>query len=381
MSLPFFALTESGDRLLEFAHHGAFDWVNDRECATWEPVLQRLGTGGAEDPVDGDLDALWRCLLATFRADRFTEGLIATHQVALARLGNELRRRLSERISAGLHPPHEVRVGDGVVEAASAVRLPFEPPLWGRRFREALQGALGSLEPKEAHVLSAVYAAEHDPEQAVDAENVLFYNVGPGAFARLSTVGLRFERSFEPPFPDERAFFPLRHHHRYELVPKGVPFLHWEEETLLSCWDAVSLAGVSSSMKPAAAWWAMRQAGVESRPAGPDAVFGLSVRLHGPAARRSLAGVMKPLFDGVIAAFHGWKGTPDEEVASRLAAQLGVTQAEVARLLFDLRPNVLGPREVALRRGRWRHLEPGGRPVRGGGAARRRPRRPLAHQR
>ena len=108
---------------------------------------------------------------------------------------------------------------------------------------------------------------------------------------------------------------------------------------------------MQAPMKPAAAWWAMRQAGVESRPAGPDVVFGLRVRLHGPAARRSLAGVMKPLFDGVIAAFHGWKGTPDEEVASRLAAQLGVTQAEVARLLFDLRPNVLGPREVALRRG------------------------------
>lgn len=347
-TMPAFLLTESGQRLLRFTHRRAFDWVNDPDAPSWEPLLGRLAEGEAEAPVEGDLDALWRCLLATFRADRLNEGLIATHQVALTRIGNELRRRLSERIAAGLHPPHVVSTQPGSVEAASSVRLPFETRGWSRRFQEALRGALGTLEPKPGRVLSGVYASEAESGHAVDAENVLFYNVGTGAFARLSTEGLRFERSFEPPFPDERAFFPLRHYHRYLQVPRGAPFHHHEPERILARWDGVPLSD-GAATKPAAVWWAMRRA-QSTVQANTDGPFGLRVILHG-AAGRPLSGVMKPLFDGVIAAFHGWSGPRDEALAIRLAAQLGATPDAVEKELFDARENALPARAVLKRHG------------------------------
>src|SRR5690606_34065244 len=116
---------------------------------------------------------------------------------------------------------------------------------------------------------------------------------------------------------------------------------HWAPDTTLASWQDVPVPGLSASMKPSAAWWALRQTQASTVRAAEDAVFGLRLVVHGPAAARPLAGVMKPLFDGVIAAFHGWSGAPDEALAIRLAAQLKVTPDAVEDALFDARESAL----------------------------------------
>ena len=96
ITMPWCELDAAGDRLVAFAYHGSYEWVDDPKREEQRALLERLSTGAADDPVEGDTDDLWRCLFAVVRADRFTEGLVGSHAHALTRIANELRRRLLE---------------------------------------------------------------------------------------------------------------------------------------------------------------------------------------------------------------------------------------------------------------------------------------------
>lgn len=80
---------EESDRTME-----GYDWVGDPRRAEQEQLLREAGAGHAEDPVAAPFDLLWQTLMAVVRADRFNDGLIAAHSLALTRIANELRRRL-----------------------------------------------------------------------------------------------------------------------------------------------------------------------------------------------------------------------------------------------------------------------------------------------
>jgi hypothetical protein len=93
--LPWFELDEAGQRLIVFAHRfGSYDWTNDPRRDQQESLLRALAVGKFDDAVEGDYEFLWHCLLAVIRADRFTEGLVASNLLALTRIANELRRHL-----------------------------------------------------------------------------------------------------------------------------------------------------------------------------------------------------------------------------------------------------------------------------------------------
>lgn len=82
-------------RLIAFAHLvRPFDWPNDTRRDLWEALLSELQEGELDDPVPGHVQDLWDLLFAVVRADRFNEGLLDHHARALARIANELRRRL-----------------------------------------------------------------------------------------------------------------------------------------------------------------------------------------------------------------------------------------------------------------------------------------------
>jgi hypothetical protein len=95
---PWWSLDDAGDRLVRFAHRfGSYDWSSDPDQPKQQQLLVSLASGEPDDAVDGHNEFLWHCLVAVVRADRFNEGLIAEHALALTRIANELRRRLLRR--------------------------------------------------------------------------------------------------------------------------------------------------------------------------------------------------------------------------------------------------------------------------------------------
>jgi hypothetical protein len=92
---PWWSRDAAGDRLVRFAHRfGSYDWSGDPRQPEQERLLETLKSGESDDPVDGSYEFLWHCLFAVVRADRFNDGLVAEHALALTRIANELRRRL-----------------------------------------------------------------------------------------------------------------------------------------------------------------------------------------------------------------------------------------------------------------------------------------------
>jgi len=71
-----------------------FTWREDPRQEEWRVLLTDLNQGDPQQPVEGKTQDLWDCALAVARADRFTEGLFSANLVAIARIANELRRRV-----------------------------------------------------------------------------------------------------------------------------------------------------------------------------------------------------------------------------------------------------------------------------------------------
>lgn len=93
--MPYHAGDDGLMRLVAFAHRvRPFDWGNDPRVPGWERLLADLANADAVVPFSGSTQDLWDCLLAISRADRFNDGLVALHAPALARIANEIRRRL-----------------------------------------------------------------------------------------------------------------------------------------------------------------------------------------------------------------------------------------------------------------------------------------------
>jgi hypothetical protein len=177
---------------------------------------------------------------------------------------------------------------DGVVEAWSTVRLPFEPRGWLVDLRSELRHAVRLLTGAAGtgHHLAATYTSVD--RYRVDAENVLLYNVGTAHFGRPAL--LRIERRWEaPPDPPVALDGEGLHHHRYS-VGAGVLPGAWTTAGLVVQWDTGPLAASGHLSSAATVWAAVRGA----RPSGllelrPGAVFGMEVTVTAPdASGRSL---------------------------------------------------------------------------------------------
>ena len=131
-----------------------------------------------------------------------------------------------------------------------------------------------------------------------------FYNVGTGAFAAAARFGARFERAQAvPPAPEGMAEVP-RHYHRYRLGATPVDFQFWSRGTVLAQWGPIELGQTASPPSAAVVWKAIRRAAVVTAGIGSVECFGASLIVRPPGARRvHAAGLLKPFFDGVVAAF------------------------------------------------------------------------------
>lgn len=234
----------------------------------------------------------------------------------------------------------------GPVEVWSRTRLPFEPKGWLMDLRSEIRAAVGTLDCGSGQAIHAVYASS--TMDFFDVENVLFYNVGVGYFARSARWGLRFERSFaEPPPMYEGAVAP--NYQSYRLEPKQEGFTCWTASRRLAEWDSVSCRPISAGTRAESVWYDMKRGTIRVLGGTGQGVkrFGLALTIHAPnGSVLNLAAVVKPFFDGVVASFHQHDDAGDKEVSRRLALSLGVDLDEIHAALQDRERNILGTRRL-----------------------------------
>jgi hypothetical protein len=241
----------------------------------------------------------------------------------------------------------------GVVEAWSERRLPFEPTGDSLRFRTALRVALTGLVAAGQSGLRAEFASTSS--DFVDAENVLFYNVGASAFTRADRAVVAFERSEDVPAPPT-GFGP--YFHRYEVV--AAPFWRrWVEADVLAGFGPTAVSAIASLTPMADVWHAVRTGPVDVRRlAATDDRLGLILDIAAPREVH-LAAVMKPLIDGVVAAFHAHDGSDGGELSRRVAGSLSLDTGQIRSLLEEPERAVLGQRRLLWRRGAGVQWNPG----------------------
>jgi hypothetical protein len=193
-------------------------------------------------------------------------------------------------------------------------------------------------------VISAVYSGQSNPWR-VDAENVLFYNVGVGAFAESAVNGLRFERVFSDASAiggDSR--FP--HAAAYEPSSPGAAFRHSTRGETLAILKQVVIPASTGAPSATEIWASIREAARDpdlvalGQPGVCGGHFGLALSLSVPVARSSLraalhgAALVKPIVDGVASAFTAHDGGDLEGVSERIGERLGKKPADVAKELM-----------------------------------------------
>lgn len=238
--------------------------------------------------------------------------------------------------------------GEKLVECWAESRLPFENLRdWQKAQKEELVRALRLLEAGPNETLSAVYLSPVAGER-FDAENVLFYNVGPGAFRKSATFGLVFETAVAAAVGTLNQGDPRRHYQRYEVIPGRGGFTHWK-----ALGHRIRIAGAGScvlknDIKPDKFWYAVKSSGVKdfTRRLKPSAKFALAVTLRSSTPSLNLSAAIKPIFDGIISAFHRYGGSEIEQVSARLGEKLGVPSDVVATLLLDDQFAILDDRPV-----------------------------------
>lgn len=121
---PWYDVGDEGARVIRFAHcFGGYDWSHDPDHGKVLALLVKAGAGGPTEPLAESFDSLWRTLFAMVRADRFSEGTVASNAVAAVRIANELRSRLLLERSGG-----ESRPPDALIEPYVAQRIRKPPP-------------------------------------------------------------------------------------------------------------------------------------------------------------------------------------------------------------------------------------------------------------
>ena len=224
-------------------------------------------------------------------------------------------------------------------------RLQFNSKPETVALKSAIGDAVSKLHPNSGEILNAVFTSAS--ADLVDAENVLFYNVGTGRFAEAAEEGLRFERVHSAPSRHQ-------HHHRYEFVPRLSPSEHWQRGQTLVTFSA-NIPAMHELSKPDQIWLAVRQRAATTPQ--HEGFYGLQVTLTTPRPVR-LPTLLKPLLDGIISGLHAHNGADLELLSGRLALRLGLPSGEVAQLLSEPHQAVLGVRPLLRKFGDSLHWNP-----------------------
>jgi hypothetical protein len=235
------------------------------------------------------------------------------------------------------------------VDLWSTSRLPFEPKGWHLEMRNTLRSALTNLIGNDHSTLRAIYSSEQ--VDFCDTENILIYNVGQGAFKGLCQKGIILERRIQPipPSPIKLSDTAL-HHHRYSTDIAEDQLPQWKREMLLATWNDIPCPPLRSDIKPHHIWHSIKKGSVKTSlaPYSFDTnYYGISVEINAPNnIKLNLAGIIKPLLDGIISAFHSHEGKYRIDVSELLADKLRTDKVEIQNMLSDVQNAVLGSRNL-----------------------------------
>jgi hypothetical protein len=210
------------------------------------------------------------------------------------------------------------------VIAYSTRRLQFEPKEWQIVFRSNLREELRKLSAGTGDGIVAEYGS-CITNDFVDTENALFYNIGAGAFRRAAHHGLSFNRiSTEETRSNISKYSDneYQHYYSYRIEPINV-----NQKYAVAEWDPITISPVRGTHKPYEYWRALRMNKLavhihEDKQINDN--YRLDIIIQSPESQHrtiNIAGIMKPIIDGVDCAFHSMpRGLPDglSEVASRL---------------------------------------------------------------
>lgn len=217
-----------------------------------------------------------------------------------------------------------------------ANRLPLQPRGAFLEARKGLRAALQNFQPNSESILSASYFSLDNT--FCDVENVLLYNVGTGAFSRLTGQGLAISRIREtPPLSPVGQAFP--HYHEYKIISIPQHF-----STTNSPSFTFPLSSISSATKLHDVWWQATEAPT-SRQASISGRFSLNVELGITHPIRNVAAILKPLLDGIVAAMHA-DPNPESIAIRRLSARCGWEISKISDKLLAPPNPILGKRKV-----------------------------------
>jgi hypothetical protein len=224
--------------------------------------------------------------------------------------------------------------------------------------RDELRRRARSLMASTGEILHASYAGPK-PVNA-DVENLALYNIdatASGCFKEAARYGVRFEmatgRRHEPSNSESYACT-----YRYQFIHPDSDLAHWRATQTLAQFANADLGSFPGAKRLEQVWLAVQRAPVvrlHGELSAP-APFAVLLTISSPAGRATSANpeLVKALIDGVTAAFQGHGQQADlNELATRLAANLGEQRDDIAELLAGRRNAVLGimPRLLCLRGG------------------------------
>lgn len=229
---------------------------------------------------------------------------------------------------------------DGMVQAFSKERIPYQPQDWRKEFRNALRCALSKLKiTSEGQYLMACYYGTG--AGSFDLENVLFYNIGSAPFRPFAANRIFAENCShqETKTTNEGAEFP--HRYVYKICDSETCRDFWINRTLAAEWESLSVPVFLSSNKAVDYWRALREnpGKVHSYHKLQGSNFGVKIKLSVPKTKTvNLTSVVKPMLDGVICAFHSADQCLQKE-SSLIASRLGVPKQQ----LLSTDNDILGP--------------------------------------
>ena len=190
------------------------------------------------------------------------------------------------------------------------------------RLKCHIKEKLDKLRAVKGEILIATYGGERP--KGSDIENLLFYNIGTGAFSKVFQSSKKKQVAFKIDSTSQEN--QSSHKYKYEVVPSEVVEA-LGRKTLIAKWNVT----IGSTLpKQAEEYYlalrtAIRNSRVESQNKDePDenevmlcglercdeTAFGIKITLTVPESNKTThpVSVMKHLLDGVICAFHGEKG-------------------------------------------------------------------------
>lgn len=218
-------------------------------------------------------------------------------------------------------------------ELHSDIRLPFEPKGEAVALREEIRRNVKLLKPSEYNHLSARLITSE--KAFFDVENVLFYNVGSGAFSHLQLDEISF--SLESDSNNQSN----KYTYSYELT---------SEETTVEIHNTIlefsfDIDKFRSDMNPLDYWHAFNQGNIKISKLSNPKEFGLSIVIDFPEKYRNITALIKPLIDGLISSFH-YQNSADQVVLNYIAKKKHISEDVVISQLSRKDYAFLGERNL-----------------------------------